>query len=131
MAGMAGGGIRDAAGEALAITVGGTVIMAEAGGGIAGGDGILAGIADGGGIMAGMGGGIMVGAAGKSRSRHLPLKSPRASLRRDSSHRRSGRKGTYKDGGRAVTQPLAADESQEVLVNHVGVGREHAVRKQG
>jgi hypothetical protein len=52
---MAGGGIRGAAGEALAITVGGIVIMAEAGGG----------------IVAGMAGGIMAGIAGKSRSRHL------------------------------------------------------------
>ena len=49
MAGMAGGGIQGAAGEALAI-------MAEAGAGTAGGAG----------IMAGMAGGIMVGTAGKS-----------------------------------------------------------------
>jgi hypothetical protein len=53
MAGMAGDGIRGAAGEA--IVVGATVIMAEAG------DGIMAGTAAGDGIMA--------GTAGKSRSR--------------------------------------------------------------
>jgi hypothetical protein len=74
MAGMAGGGIR-AAGEALAITVGGTVIMADimpdAGGGTVAGmaDGTVAGMA--GGTVAGMAGGTVAGAAGKSRSRPL------------------------------------------------------------
>src|SRR6516164_6209509 len=33
--------------------------------------------------------------------------------------------------GRWVSPPLAADESQEVLVDYVGVGSEHAVRKAG
>jgi hypothetical protein len=82
MAGMAGGGIR-AAGEALAITVGGTVIMADimpdAGGGTVAGmaDGTVAGMAGGtvagmaGGTVAGMAGGTVAGAAGKSRSRPL------------------------------------------------------------
>jgi hypothetical protein len=55
MAGMAGGGIQGAAGEALAI-------MAEAGAGIVAG----AGTAGGAGIMAGMAGGVMVVTAGKS-----------------------------------------------------------------
>jgi hypothetical protein len=63
MAGMAGGGIR-AAGEALAITVGDPVIMADAGGGT------MAGMV-GGTVGAGMVGAGMVGdgTAGKLRSR--------------------------------------------------------------
>src|SRR4029453_7897553 len=117
MAGMAGAGIRGAAGEALAITVGGTVIMADAGGGIAGGDGNLAGIAAGDGVLGGMGGveSWLAPLVNLDRAVWVPLKSPRASLRRDSSRRRRSRKRAYKDGGWTVKQPLAADESQEVL----------------
>jgi hypothetical protein len=64
MAGMAGDGTRGVAGEALVITVGGTVTTAEAGAGIAAGGGVMVGIA-GGGIMVGIaGGGIMAGIAG-------------------------------------------------------------------